>query len=251
MAFADMKESGDLVVFSSVVVKASMTFQGSTFMVAGSTFVVQSGRVGVRTINPVADLEVVGGMKVSSLTLTANGSNIFGLTSSSGIHVLRGVVKFENGSFITWPDGSTNVAGGTSNQSAWSRLSSEFSTTNTTWTTIPGSTITLTTSGRRQSLYYSCPVGPLTASIQVAFLVNGDLLDGTGYGSSHGGIGFSEANTATGQPVYSAGVVSHLTETSYSGPVSFAVVIRSISGISAATVNPGSIAACQFFAIEI
>ena len=50
-----------------------------------------------------------GAHTASSMTTTATGAGIYAITSSTGIHVLNGKIKLEQGSYIQWPDNTTST----------------------------------------------------------------------------------------------------------------------------------------------
>lgn len=56
---------------------------------------------------------LAGALTASSVTLTATGSGIYALTSSSGLHVLGGSVRLEPGAYIRWPDNTTSTTAAT------------------------------------------------------------------------------------------------------------------------------------------
>ena len=123
------------------------------FTVDGSTVYVSGGQVGIATSNPQTTLDVNGSAQfgsgaskstftiagnlqipygisaatanftsavtASSATLSATGAGIYALTSSTGIHVLNGQIKFESGSYIQWADGSTSTAAASGGETSY------------------------------------------------------------------------------------------------------------------------------------
>ncbi|MBI5247299.1 MAG: hypothetical protein HY923_08960 [Elusimicrobia bacterium] len=109
------RAKGGFVLYSSsttpTVVVSSGAIMISTSATAASAvpnlFISSTnGNVGIGTKSPATALDVNGAVTASSASLTATGSNIYSLTSSSGIHILAGG--------ITWPDGTTSVSSASS-----------------------------------------------------------------------------------------------------------------------------------------
>lgn len=206
--------------------------------------------VGVLVSPATADLtqtgsaDVTAAITASSATLTASGTNIYTLTSSSGIHVLNGKIKLDSGAFLEWPDGSVSKSASASAISTFTKFTTDYTTTNTTWTAVPGSTITLVMTGGRALVLFTCPVrAQATFSTPIGLLINGALVDGqhVGSGAAYGGLNSTNIDMDMGGYV-------HLTESTYSGSTSFAVVFKSSGGT--ATLNPSTTAACQFTVIQ-
>lgn len=68
-----------------------------------------AGRFDVRVNGggvPVASIDATGAVTSSSQTLTGNGLAPFNLTTSSGVHILSGVLKLEKGASIQYGDGT-------------------------------------------------------------------------------------------------------------------------------------------------
>jgi hypothetical protein len=105
-AYADVSDSGNLTIGGQGVIAGSMSVQGAgglsvTYGLSASTLI------------------------ASSATLTAIGSpSIYALTTSSGIHILNGEIRLEQGAYIRWPDSHTSTTpvsgggGGTNNFSS-------------------------------------------------------------------------------------------------------------------------------------
>jgi hypothetical protein len=131
-AHADVSDSGNLTIGGQGVIAGSMTVQGSgglsvTYGVTAST------------------------LTASSATLTATGSSVYALTSSSGIHVLNGEIRLEQGAYIRWPDQHTST---TSSAGGGSVITSSFTavksgTITQTAPRVAVATVTFTSSGSR------------------------------------------------------------------------------------------------------
>lgn len=92
-AWANIEDSGSLLIGGQGIIGGTVTVQGSALGVAGA-------------------------VSATSATLSGSGSSVYSLTSSSGIHVVNGKLKFEAGSFIEWADlskSTTASAGGGGN----------------------------------------------------------------------------------------------------------------------------------------
>lgn len=89
-ARADIVDSGSLIIGGQGIIGGTFTVQGNAMSVAGS-------------------------VSATSATLSGTGNNVFSLTTSSGIHLVSGVVR--------WPDGSTsssaNSGGGSGVSGPW------------------------------------------------------------------------------------------------------------------------------------
>lgn len=75
-ARADIVDSGSLIIGGQGIIGGTFTVQGNAMSVAGS-------------------------VSATSATLSGTGNNVFSLTTSSGIHLVNGVLR--------WPDGSTST----------------------------------------------------------------------------------------------------------------------------------------------
>jgi hypothetical protein len=148
-----------IVLFTLSSVGSAQT----AFSVDGSVIYSSNGAVGINQVAPKAEFEVasttgpsslvvmvssqdgtammsvlgsgqanlVGGLSASSATLSASGPNVFSLTTSSGVHIVAGGIK--------WADGtvSTTAASTAVGVSASSLFVQEFKASGT-WTRPPG-----------------------------------------------------------------------------------------------------------------
>lgn len=123
-AFVSGSTSPAIIVSSgAIIISTSPTAATAVPNIYIST---TAGNVGIGKINPATTLDVNGAITASSATFTATGSNIYSLTSSSGIHILAGG--------ITWPDGTTSTtatSGGGSSGDASLSSTQTFSGANT------------------------------------------------------------------------------------------------------------------------
>ena len=60
-AYADVSDSGSLTIGGQAVIAGTMTVQGNSFSVGGSTLVVKQGAMGIGTMNPQSALHVPDG----------------------------------------------------------------------------------------------------------------------------------------------------------------------------------------------
>lgn len=129
--------AGNIILESSV---AASGFFGSSALltqslgIAGSTFTVNAGRVGISTGNPSLQLDVNGdaqfGSGAAKSTFTANpGGSTYALQLSSGITVSNGgPLNLTSGGFIRFADGTTATTAASGGGGVWSLVSSSAPT---------------------------------------------------------------------------------------------------------------------------
>jgi hypothetical protein len=156
----------------TAVIIGTTTISGNAFSVGESTFMVRGGSVGIG-VNPSESLEVAGAMKASSMTLTATGTDSYGLTTSSAIHLQAGGIVF--------PDNST-LRTASRNIKFTVAPSTTLSATNTDWMQIDGSSATLTIGNSRVRMDYSCVLSNScqdNSETLLTFLIDDVAVEGT------------------------------------------------------------------------
>lgn len=198
-------------------------------------------------------LGVESGITAASATLSTNSE--FAATTSSGIHFLSGRIQMEPGSFVEWPDGSISTSANSPGilKATWTFFSSNVQISSPDfWETFSGSTITLNMSGRRALLSFNCPFFSVSSVMGVGFLVNGNFVDGqTILGN---GLLLNNESAYTTNGFSWMGGFFHLTESTYSGDVSFSLAITKLFAgagpVFQAALNLDEKAACQFSVSE-
>lgn len=159
-AKADIVDSGSLQIVGQGIIGGTMTVQGNALGVAGSVL-------------------------ATSATLSGTGAQVYSLTTSSGIHLINGKLRFEAGGMIEWADltKSTTASAGASgpifNSTSVIRTAN-VSFTNNTFQCLSGSTLTMTTTGGDIAVFMSATVQNTTSGIdtQLGFLQDGAWVNG-------------------------------------------------------------------------
>lgn len=207
-------------------------------------------------MSETGQLIAISSVTATSMTLTSSAASDFAATSSSGIHVLQGRVKLNPGAYIEWPDGSISTSANSSPifNSTWTHFNSYHAFNNPPdqfLYSVPGTTLTLSMSGRRALLAFSCPFQTQSSLMGAGFLINGDFVDGQTI-ASNGSLLSNMTTYDSGLTLLMGGFV-HLTEGTFNGSVSFSVAITSVftGGVAwGATLNQDENVSCQFSVTE-
>lgn len=212
-ARADVSDSGNLTIGGNGVIQGTVTVQGNAFSVGGSTFSVSGGTV-----------QVGGLLRVSASGLQWNDGSVSTTAANGG------------GSASTFVSTYTYFAN-----------TSEVAFTNTAWSAaVLNSTITYTATGGRALIGFSCPATNDTAgqSTHAGVLVNGALIDG-----ESSTYGFAQMDPEGGNSRDSMLSFTHLTQSTYTGATSFALIFRVSASTGRLRMWFGT--ACQFWVQEM
>jgi len=250
VAHADISDSGNLTIGGQGIFIGTVTVQGNAFSVGASTLAVTGGKVGIATNVPSTSLDVNGSAQFGSgavkSTFTASPGNAnFALELSSGIRFGAGGIRWADGTIST----TAAAGGGGVAASTFTRLTSEQTTTSTSWVSITGSTLTLTMGGRRALIGFSCQFGISSTGCcgAMGVLLNGGFIDGESSGGVDADGGFNRHCSAAANRDEMGGFV-HLTENTYSGGTSFSLVWKVDCGTG--RLNHAAKSVCQLFVTE-
>ncbi|MFA6091779.1 MAG: hypothetical protein WCU88_02450 [Elusimicrobiota bacterium] len=234
---------GNSWLSGQAVISGSMTIQGSAFSVAGTSFAVNSGNIGIGIDSPQYPLQIFGGIRASSMSLSGTGNNIYTLTISSSVHILNGGIFFADGTTLNSP---SNIATST--------LDEEFTTTGASiaWKTIENSTITLQIGDSRVRMDYSCPVVETDENFQTASILLGTRMDADEIPEGQSnmiGLGLNYDNSAAFFQAHML-AFTYITPSKLSaGQHSFWLVVKTDQ--IEARINPDGMATCMFSVQEL
>ena len=216
---AGFASSGDFVT------SGTATVAGSEFSVGGSTFVVKNGRVGIGTTNPLARLEVAGGIKIGSVSASCDAN-------------MPGTFR--------WYGGQLYVCNG----SAWKQLGNQSPLTITSISPnngpiIGGTVITITGTGFVNGAGIKINDVP---AISVIWISSAQITAVTPAGSSSGGKDVTVSNPDSGTEVASLGfrynpVVISVNPTGGAISSGTAITITGIGFVNGAMVKINEVAA--------
>lgn len=219
-----------------ISMSTSSAYSQTPFTVDGSTLVIVSGSVGVRTSTPVANLDV-------------NGSAQFGSGTTKSTFTAAGLLMLTS-SGIQWADGSTSTtassgSGGGASVSTASVAIAEFSFSNTVANCEnSGSTISVSMNGGRLLIGFEGDTLNTSAGAytQTGILINGSLVDGQ---TSSGLIQTQMASANYRVPAS----FTHLTSQTYSGTTKICLAKLVSAGVGYVCANYSL--GCRLWAMEV
>lgn len=204
-ARADIVDSGSLTIGGQGVIGGTFTVQGNALGVAGS-------------------------ISATSATLSGSGAQVYSLTTSSGIHMVNGILKFESGTMIQWADGSVSTTGvpatAVGASSAIFFTAGIGSWSNTVFSAcIANSSLTITTSGGDVLLSFNGAIaGGGNSQWVLGFMEDGQFL--SPWSST---LGVTEGQIGPGAQ-YMAGDFGVMIRAPTAGSHTYCLVTRVVSG---------------------